>query len=43
MGLQIQIFKASTSREIEEAFATFVRLAGGGKFPAGAAGPHRSG
>jgi putative ABC transport system substrate-binding protein len=25
MGLQIQIFKASTSREIEEAFATFVR------------------
>ena len=25
MGLQIQIFKASTSREIEEAFATFMR------------------
>ena len=25
MGLQIQIFKASTSREIEEAFATLVR------------------
>jgi putative ABC transport system substrate-binding protein len=25
MGLQIQILKASTSREIEEAFATFVR------------------
>ena len=45
MGLQIQILKASTSREIDAAFATFVRerpdalFVGGGPFfnsPAGA-------